>query len=166
MLGIWYKDSWSGEVVLCECEGGIYYEKAFETESDATAYVESMNADWAIEAARNGWKGSAPYFVAPIPSNVTIATQEDDSASVELTPAESFLTKNPTELARFGGFKLYEHPTRGDTASIYMTTPSGQLINTSFYDLGDFDLALCLDLEESTKDENRIQLSGKIGGFQ
>lgn len=78
----------------------------------------------------------------------------------------SFLAKNPTQLATFGGFKLYEHPNRGDTAPIYMTTPSGQLINTGFYDLGDFDLALCLELEESTNDENRIKLNGKIGGFQ
>ena len=149
MLGIWYKDSWSGEVVLCECEGGIYYEKAFETDSDATSYVESMNAGWAIEAARNGWKGQPPYFAAPIPSDVTIATQENDSAPVELTPTESFLTKNPTQLAQFSGFKLYEHPTRGDEAPVYMITPKGQLINTGFYDLGDFDLALCLGLEES-----------------
>jgi hypothetical protein len=63
--------------------------------------------------------------------------------------AESFLSKNPTELARIGAFKLYEHPTRGDTAPIYMVTPSGQLINTGFYDLGDFDLVLCLELEAS-----------------
>ena len=66
-----------------------------------------------------------------------------------MTKAESFLSKNPTELARFGGFKLYEHPTRGDEAPVYMVTPSGRLINTGFYDLGDFDLALCLELEES-----------------
>ena len=81
MFGIWYKDSSSGEVMLCECEGGIYYEQAFDTESDAAAYVESRNTDWAIEASRNGWEGSAPYFVAPIPSDVTIATQEEESAN-------------------------------------------------------------------------------------
>jgi len=63
--------------------------------------------------------------------------------------AQTFLSHKPTELARVGAFKLYEHPTRGDTAPIYMITPSGQLINTGFYDLGDFDLALCLELEES-----------------
>lgn len=166
MFGIWHKDSWSGEVILCECEGGIYYEKAFKMESNAAAYVESMNADWTIESARNGWKGSAPYFVAPIPSDVIIATQEDDSAPVEPTPTETFLAKNPTELAQFGGFRLFEHPTRGDEAPIYMITPKGQLINTGFYDLDDFDLDLCFELEESAKDENRIQLSGKIGGFQ
>ena len=62
---------------------------------------------------------------------------------------QTFLAKNPTELAQFGGFKLYEHPTRGDEAPVYMVTPSGHLINTGFYDLGDFDLVLCLELEES-----------------
>ena len=66
-----------------------------------------------------------------------------------MTKAESFLSKNPTQLAQFGGFKLFEHPTRGDTAPVYMVTPKGQLINTGFFDLGDFDLALCLELEES-----------------
>jgi len=146
MFGIWYKDSWSREVTLCECEGGIYYEQAFESESEGIAHVESMNADWTIEAARNGWKGQPPYFLAPLPSDVTIAEQESESVA---TATQTFLAKNPTELARFGGFKLYEHPTRGDTAPVYMITPSGQLINTGFYDLGDFDLALCLELEES-----------------
>jgi len=66
-----------------------------------------------------------------------------------MTKTESFLSKNPTQLAQFGGFKLFEHPTRGDTASIYMVTPSDCLINTGFYDLDDFDLDLCLELEES-----------------
>jgi hypothetical protein len=59
---------------------------------------------------------------------------------------QKFLDLNPTELAAFGGFKLWEHPTRGDTAPIYMTAPDGRLINTGFYDLGDFDLALCEEL--------------------
>jgi len=59
----------------------------------------------------------------------------------------SFFEHNPTKLATFGGFDIWEHPLRGDTAPVYMTTPSGKLINTGFYDLGDFDLALCLELE-------------------
>ena len=67
-----------------------------------------------------------------------------------MNKTESFLSKNPTQLVAFGDFKLYEHPTRGDTAPVYMVTPSGRLINTGFYDLGDFDLVLCLELEEST----------------
>ena len=83
-----------------------------------------------------------------------------------MTKTESFISKNPTQLAQFGGFKLFEHPTRGDTAPVYMVTPLGELINTGFYDLGDFDLALCLELEESAKDQNRIKLSGMVGGFQ
>ena len=83
-----------------------------------------------------------------------------------MNKTESFLSKNPTQLAQFGGFKLFEHPTRGDTAPVYMVTPSRKLINTGFYDLEDFDLDFCLELEESNKDETRIKLSGKIGGFQ
>jgi hypothetical protein len=47
-----------------------------------------------------------------------------------------------------GEYRLWEHPTRGDTAPVYMTTPDGRLINTGFYDLGDFDLALCEELVE------------------
>ena len=64
-----------------------------------------------------------------------------------MPPVEKFMLHNPTLLASFGGYKLYEHPTRGDTAPIYMTTLEGRLINTGFYDLGDFDLELCLELE-------------------
>jgi len=155
MFGIWYKDSWSGEVTLCECEGGVYHEQAFESESDAVAYVESMNADWTTEATRNGWKGNPPYFAAPIPSDVILPPQESDSATATVTDGqnmtrlESFLAKNPTELATFGGFKLYEDPTRGDTVPIYMVTPSGRLMNTGFFDLGDFDLTLCLEIDTS-----------------
>lgn len=63
-----------------------------------------------------------------------------------MTAADTFLAKNPTELGAFGGFKLWEHPTRGDTAPIYMTTPDDRLINTGFYDMGDFDLALCEEI--------------------
>ena len=60
----------------------------------------------------------------------------------------SFFSHNPTKLASFGGYDLWEHPTRGDTAPIYMTSPSGKLINTGFYDLEDFDLPLCIELEQ------------------
>jgi hypothetical protein len=68
--------------------------------------------------------------------------------------ATSFLAQNPTLLASYGGFKLYEHPTLGDAASIYMVTPDGFLVNTWFYDLGDFEydgLALCVELMESAQ---------------
>ena len=60
--------------------------------------------------------------------------------------ATKFLAQNPTLLATYGEFKIYEHPTRGDEAPVYMVTPSGFLINTGFYDLGDLDLDLCIDL--------------------
>ena len=63
-----------------------------------------------------------------------------------MTPTQKFLSLNPYRLASFGGFDLWEHPTRGDSAPIYMTTPDGRLINTGFYDLGDFDLELCYEL--------------------
>lgn len=64
---------------------------------------------------------------------------------------EAFFANNPTLLDSFDDFKLYEHPTRGDSAPIYMLTPGGKLINTGFYDLGDFDLALCEELLESVQ---------------
>lgn len=51
---------------------------------------------------------------------------------------EKFLSHKPTLLATFCGYRLYEHPLRGDSAPIYMSTPDGSLINTGFYDLGDF----------------------------
>ncbi len=60
--------------------------------------------------------------------------------------ATKFLAASPTNLGSFGGFSLWEHPTHGDEAPIYMTTPDGRLINTEFYDMGDFDFALCEEL--------------------
>ena len=60
---------------------------------------------------------------------------------------KQFLSHDPTELMRVGGYILYEHPTRGDEAPIYMVTPTGKLCNTGFYDLDDFDLDLCRELE-------------------
>jgi hypothetical protein len=62
--------------------------------------------------------------------------------------ATSFLAHNPTLLdslkaRRFGSYRFYEHPTRGDNAPVFMITPSGYLINTGFYDLEDFDLDTC-----------------------
>lgn len=66
------------------------------------------------------------------------------------TRLEQFLAKGPYLLMQIEGYKLWEHPTRGDTAPIYMSTPSGRLINTGFYDTGDFDLGLCIELESSS----------------
>lgn len=65
-----------------------------------------------------------------------------------MTKLEKFMAHNPYQLATYGKYKLYEHPLRGDEAPIYMVTPKGNLINTGFYDLGDFDLDLCKELEE------------------
>ena len=59
---------------------------------------------------------------------------------------DKFMAHNPTVILTIGGYTLYEHPTRGDTAPLYMATPDGRLINTGFYDTGDFDLALCEEL--------------------
>lgn len=60
--------------------------------------------------------------------------------------ATKFLAANPTQLGSFGSFKLWEHPTRGDEAPIYMTMSDGRLISTGFYDMGEFDLALCEEI--------------------
>lgn len=80
------------------------------------------------------------------------------------TPATRFLAQNPTKLGTFGGYNLWEHPTRGDTAPIYMTTHDVRLINTGFYDMGDFDLDLCIELDPEAP--TRIKLEGRIGGWQ
>jgi hypothetical protein len=86
------------------------------------------------------------------------------------TPAARFLAQSPTLLTTIGEFRFYEHPTRGDTAPVYMITPDGRLIDTGFYDMGDFDLTLCEELAAnrpySEEDANRIKLNGRIGGWQ
>lgn len=43
-----------------------------------------------------------------------------------------FFAHNPTLLMSIGEYRMYEHPTRGDEAPIYMSTPDGRLINTGF----------------------------------
>lgn len=62
--------------------------------------------------------------------------------------ARLFLEKGPYLLDIFSRYSLYEHPTWGDTAPIYMITPDGELINTGFYDLEDFTLELCQELSK------------------
>ena len=64
-----------------------------------------------------------------------------------MSPVEKFMSHNPTLLASFGGYNLYKHPTLGDEAPIAMVTPSGILYNTGFFDLDDFDLELCKEIE-------------------
>ncbi len=61
--------------------------------------------------------------------------------------ANRIMAFNPTELMRIDGYVMYEHPLRGDEAPIYMLTPDGNLINTGEYDLDDFDLAYCREIE-------------------
>jgi hypothetical protein len=63
-----------------------------------------------------------------------------------MTSLERFLSKGPTQLASYGDYKAWEHPTEGDSAPIFLSTPDGKLINTGFYDLGDFDIDLCVEL--------------------
>lgn len=67
------------------------------------------------------------------------------------TKLDLFLGKNPYLLMEIEGYKLWEHPTRGDTDCVYMSTPGGRLIATGFYDLDDFDLDLCVELDRDTK---------------
>ena len=86
--------------------------------------------------------------------------------------ATKFLEQNPTLLASYGlgpncQYRLFEHPIYGDTAPVYMVTPTGQLINTGFYDLGDFEddgFSLCLELEADTYKQPRIVLSSNMEG--
>lgn len=59
-----------------------------------------------------------------------------------------FLAFNPYKLASYGDYDVYEHPTRGDESPVILVTPSGAVIGTDFYDLGDFDLDLCIEIEE------------------
>ena len=61
---------------------------------------------------------------------------------------DRFLSKGPTLLATYGDYRVWEHPTMGDMAPVFLSTPDGRLINTGFYDLGDFDIDLCVELSE------------------
>jgi hypothetical protein len=108
----------------------------YKAQSDAKEFRGSVR----MQACCRDVGSKAAYMLADILESLPTES---------MTKAETFLSKNPTELAQFGGFKLYEHPTRGDTAPIYMITPSGRLMNTGFFDLGDFDLALCLEIDTS-----------------
>jgi hypothetical protein len=81
-----------------------------------------------------------------------------------MTPTEKFLAAGPTLLGVAGPFKLYEHPTHGDTAPVFMLTPCGRVIPTGFYDLGDLDEQTCEEILAAAPP--RIRLSGRIGGWQ
>lgn len=69
-----------------------------------------------------------------------------------MTNLEKFLNKGPYHLMNIAGYDLWEHPDYGDEACVYMSTPDGKLIATGFYDLDDFDLELCKELEMGTKE--------------
>jgi hypothetical protein len=60
--------------------------------------------------------------------------------------AQNFLSHNPTELCSVAGVRFYEHPLRGDNAPIYAVTAAGKLVNTGFWDCGDFDADLVSEM--------------------
>ena len=65
------------------------------------------------------------------------------------------LSHNPTRLGTFGGYDLYEHPTLGEDFPVIMTTPSGDVIETCFWDMDDFNsvgIELCIEVESDTKE--------------
>ena len=62
-----------------------------------------------------------------------------------------FLELNPYKLASYGDFDVYEHPRGGDESPVILVTLSGAVILTCFYDLGDFDLDLCIEIEEENQ---------------
>jgi hypothetical protein len=71
---------------------------------------------------------------------------------------DTLLSHNPTRFAKFGGYELFEHPKFGDECEILMTTPTGDVIQTCFWDMGDFDSAgidLCIEIETDTLAELR-----------
>jgi hypothetical protein len=69
---------------------------------------------------------------------------------------ETLLSHNPTRLAKFGGYELFEHPKLGDECEILMTTPSGDVIQTCFWDMWEFNsagIATCIQVESDTLEE-------------
>ena len=65
-----------------------------------------------------------------------------------------FLSHKPYQFASFDGYGLFEHPTRGDGAAIIMTTPNGDVIETCFWDMDDFNSAgldLCIEIDTDTE---------------
>ena len=69
----------------------------------------------------------------------------------EVSKLDRFLARDPYLFMEIEGYKLWEHPTRGDTDCVYMSTPDGRLVATGFYDLEDFDLDLCVELDNDNK---------------
>lgn len=55
--------------------------------------------------------------------------------------AEKFLAYNPTLLGSVYGWKLYEHPTKGDEAPVIAICPKGTVYNTCEFEYTDaYDL--------------------------
>jgi len=73
-----------------------------------------------------------------------------DKNSMTISKSE-FLALNPYKLASYGGFDVYEHPKYGDESPVILVTPNGAVILTFFYDLGDFNLDLCVEIEEENQ---------------
>ena len=69
MFGLWYQNG-DGTANLCECDGGYYYESAFDNLSDAMKYADSVNA--AHTEMGYATSGTCPYFAAPLPAGVLL----------------------------------------------------------------------------------------------
>jgi len=66
----------------------------------------------------------------------------------------AFLSHKPYQFASFDGYGLFEHPAWGDDAPIIMTTPNGDVIETCFWDMDDFNSAgldLCVEIDADTE---------------
>jgi hypothetical protein len=80
--------------------------------------------------------------------------------TTDSTKIEKFLSLNPYLLGQFGKYRLFEHPTRGDEAPVMMLTPNNAaLVSTGFWDMGDFDLELCQDLDPNVFYDMRPEIS-------
>ena len=75
LWGLWVNVD--GVDQLCECEDGVYYERAFDSEQDARLYAEVTNANYMTQSLANNWKvKDGGYFAAPIPSHITIPQEQ------------------------------------------------------------------------------------------
>jgi len=85
-----------------------------------------------------------PAVQQQLPPRQGLSCEEGMTGSLD-----RFLSKGPTLLATYGDYKVWEHPTMGDEAPLFLSTPDGRLLNTGFYDLKDFDLDLCVEILET-----------------
>ena len=78
----------------------------------------------------------------------------------------AFLSHNPTLFGTFGGYSLFEHPTCGDTAPVIMITPSGDVIETCFWDMDDLNsavLELCIEIDSDTEGTDLYESNSESG---